>query len=182
MHNKQRQRTPKSGARCFERYTFFEVQLPKIEIAKGWRSIEAFFEIIARIVGLIIVYAIFEFIGKKLIGDDFQKDILLSLVVLPAIYVLKDSYKILEAFFVKIEAADNSVTVTAGILTVRKDQLGFKSVENIEQVTTIIGRIVGYSTIYLYAYGSWVKIPFVKNADALKDWLDKRITKQSSTD
>lgn len=150
--------------------------MPEIEIAKFWRSVEAVFEIIARIIGLIIVYLIFELIGKELIGDSFQKDVLLSLVVLPAIYVLKDSYKIFEAYFVKIELQNDSITVTTGILTIREDRLGFKSVENIEQVTTLLGRIVGYSTIYLYAYGSWVKIPFVRNANKLKDWLNKSIT------
>ena len=149
--------------------------MPTIKIAKFWRSIEAFGEICTRILGLGLVYLIFSFIGQELIGEQFKNDVLLSLVVLPAIYVLKDSHKILEAVFINVIAKDNSITVFSGILTKREDKLGFKSVENVEQVTTFLGRIFGYSTIHLYAYGSWVRIPFIKDPKSLRVWLEERI-------
>jgi uncharacterized membrane protein YdbT with pleckstrin-like domain len=156
--------------------------MPEIEIAKSLRSIEAIGEIIFRIFGLILVYLIFEFIGKKIIGSDFQKDILLSLVVLPAIYVLKDSHKVLEAFFVSVNISDDNISVKSGILTTREDTLAFKNVENFEYVTTVVGRVFGFTTMYLYAYGSWVRVPFIKDSSQLKPWVEKRITKAIKTD
>ena len=152
--------------------------IPTFKVCRWWRSLEAFLEIIARIFGLIIVYLVFQYIGIKLVGDDFQTDILLSLVVLPSIYVLKDSHRILEAFFVTIEPAKGSITVNSGILTQRRDKLGFDSVENVERVRSIVGRWKGYSTYYLYAYGSWVRVPFVRDSLELEHWLESRITKQ----
>lgn len=94
--------------------------MPTIKIANFWRSIEAFGEICTRILGLGLVYLIFSFIGQELIGEQFKNDVLLSLVVLPAIYVLKDSHKILEAVFINVIAKDNSITVFSGILTKEK--------------------------------------------------------------
>ena len=81
----------------------------------------------------------------------------------------------MEAVFIEVLTKDNSITVFSGILTRREDKLGFKSVENVEQVTTILGRIFGYSTIFLYAYGSWVRIPFIKDPENLRAWLEERI-------
>lgn len=72
-----------------------------IPVAKLLPSFEALLEVLVKLFGLAIVYIIFEAVGKWLMGDDFRADMLLSVVVLPAIYVLKDSYTIFEPYFVK---------------------------------------------------------------------------------
>lgn len=150
----------------------------KIPVVKFVRSIEAFFELMAKLSGLVVVYAIFEFVGKLLMGGEFRSDTLLSLVVLPAIYVLKDSHKILEPYFVNILLSDEKVTVESGILTKRLDCLNLKNVENVELITTLLGRLRGYSTLYLYAYGSWVEIPFVKSPLPIKERIESGLKRR----
>jgi hypothetical protein len=55
-------------------------------------------EILFKILGLYIVYLIFDFIGKWIEVGDVTSNTLLSIVVLPAIYVLKDAYAIFTPF------------------------------------------------------------------------------------
>ncbi|NMV23400.1 PH domain-containing protein, partial [Vibrio parahaemolyticus] len=77
------------------------------------------------------------------------------------IYVLKDLHTIIEPFFVKVWMNEESVKVQSGILTQRIDNLILKNVENVELTKSPIGRVFGYTTLCLYAYGSWVELPFV---------------------
>jgi uncharacterized membrane protein YdbT with pleckstrin-like domain len=154
----------------------------QVSIVKVARSIEAFFELIAKLLGLVIVYLIFEFVGNQLMPGEFRSDTLLSLVVLPAIYVLKDVYQILEPFFVTIQLSDEQVSVESGILTRRLDCLQLTTVENVELITTPVGRLCGYSTLCVYAYGSWVEIPFVESPLPIKARIEAGITKRSSKD
>lgn len=154
------------------------MQEEEISVIKGPRSIEAFFELVAKLLGLVVVYAIFEFVGKSLMGEAFRSDTLLSLVVLPAIYVLKDSHRILEPYFVKILLSDEKVTVESGILTKRLDCLSLQNVENVELITTLLGRLCGYSTLYVYAYGSWVVIPFVESPLPIKERIEAGLSKK----
>lgn len=72
-------------------HKMLEGNVPVVKLA---RSIEALFELMFELIGLVIVYVIFEFVGKLLIGIEFKSDMLLSLVVLPAIYVLRDLHTI----------------------------------------------------------------------------------------
>lgn len=151
----------------------------KISVVRGPRSFEAFLELMAKLLGLVVVYAIFEFVGKSLMGEEFRSDTLLSLVVLPAIYVLKDSHRILEPYFVKILLSDEKVSVESGILTKRLDCLNLQNVENVELITTLVGRLCGYSTLYVYAYGSWVEIPFVESPLPIKERIEAGLTRRT---
>ncbi|KON51684.1 hypothetical protein ACX11_21500 [Vibrio parahaemolyticus] len=144
-------------------FRIVEVYLKEVEVVKVARCFEAMGEILCRLLGLVLVYVMFEFIGTKVVGASFQKDTLLSLVVLPAIYVLKDLHTIIEPFFVKVWMNEESVKVQSGILTQRIDNLILKNVENVELTKSPIGRVFGYTTLCLYAYGSWVELPFVKS-------------------
>ncbi len=154
-----------------------EIMIP---VVKFVRSFEALLEIMAKLLGLVIVYVIFEFVGKLLMEGAFRSDTLLSLVVLPAIYVLKDSHRILEPYFLKIVLSDDSVTVESGILTKSLDCLNLKTVENVELITTPLGRIFEYATLNVYAYGSWVEIPHVKHPLPVKEKIEAVISKRSN--
>ena len=147
-------------------------------VAKVIPAIEALFELAARLLGLMIVYIIFNKIGAYLTDDDFKPDILLSLVVLPAIYILKDLNFVLQPFFVKVWLADNDVTVDSGVLTKRLDCLNLANVENIELVTTFGGRFFNYATLHVYAFGSCVSLPHVINPLVIKSQIENAINER----
>jgi len=139
------------------------------------RSIESSFEIIFRLCGLFVVYYIFNFIGKNFLDQGFNPEILLSLVVLPAIYILKDLYIVIEPFFVEVSITETNINVKSGILTKKEDTISFKNIENIEIITTLGGRIFDYATLTVFAFGSWVEIPFVKDVMELEKTIKKKI-------
>lgn len=151
------------------------ISTDELTVEKGLCAIEAAFDIFIQISGLCIVYAIFSLIGRWLIGSEFSPDILLSLVVLPAILVLKKLPSIAEPYFVKVSLNNNTLSVKQGILTKFEDSLNLSTVENIEVITTYIGRFKGYSTLRVYAYGSWVEVPNVNDAHKLKAKIEKVI-------
>jgi uncharacterized membrane protein YdbT with pleckstrin-like domain len=151
-----------------------------IEVAKFPCAIEEIIDILIRLVGLAIVYLLFTKLGQWLIGASFSTDMLLSMVVLPAILVLKQSSEILQSYFVKVSLNNDKLSVTQGILTTFEDSLTLNNVENVETVTTFMGKYLNYSTIRIYAFGSWVIIPNVKNSVKLKSKLEKIIKDKSS--
>ncbi|EGR1599163.1 PH domain-containing protein [Vibrio parahaemolyticus] len=146
--------------------------LDKIKVAKLPCAIEQIVDIFAQLVGLAIVYWLFTAIGEFLIGEDFSTDVLLSMVVLPAILVLKQSSEILQPYFVKVSVKGDKLSVTQGILTVFEDSLSLDNVENVETVTTLLGRFLDYSTLRIYAFGSWVVVPNVKTPKEIKKQLE----------
>ena len=132
-------------------------------------------EILFKILGLYIVYLIFDFIGKWIEVGDVTSNTLLSIVVLPAIYVLKDAYAIFTPFTVTISLSDNDITVEQGIYTKRLDCLKLDTVENVELITTALGRYKSYGTLDLYSYVSTIQIPNVKDYLNIKDDIESRI-------
>ncbi len=140
----------------------------ELDIVKLPCAIEAALDVTAQLFGLCIVYWVFHKIGVRLIGEEFSPDVLLSLVVLPAIYILKDSHVIIEPYFVSVWLKNDTVTVKRGFLTTWEDSLSLNNVENIEIVTSFLGRFQNYGSLRVYAYGSWVEIPFIKDAPSLK--------------
>lgn len=150
----------------------FEENIPVVKMA---RSIEILLELIAEIFGLLAAYYIFEFVGKLIIGSNFRSDMLLSIVVLPAIYILRGFYAVFSPYFVTIKLHEYTITVETGILTKRIDSLKLKTVENIELITTPLGRLVGYSTLSLYACGSAIHLPNVKSPFLVKEKINEAI-------
>lgn len=147
--------------------TDWNIKMKKsIQTNKLARSIEAILEISVRILGLVIVYLIFEYIGTKIIGNTFTPDLLLSLVVLPSIYILKDAHKIVEPFTVEVHTTDSDITVRMGFITQRVDRLLIKNIDNIEVTRTPIGRLLGYRTLHLYSAGGYVALPFLNDCSA----------------
>jgi len=138
-------------------------------------SAEVIVEILLKILGLCVVYFIFEFIGQWLIGDNFTSDLLLSVVVLPAIYIFHDIYQIITPFTVTATLSDDEITVKQGIYTEHLDCLKLNTVENVELITTALGRYKNYGTLDLYTYGSSIRIPNVKDYLNIKDDIESRI-------
>jgi len=153
----------------------------EISTSKVIRSIEAAVEIIARLLVIIATYQLFKQLGTVFFGEQYNNDMLYSIVILPTLYIFQGAHIVLAPYFVKVNICEDNIKARTGILTYRHDQLGFKTVENIELVSTLGGRVFGYTTIFLYAYGSWVRIPFVKDSQALKKEIEFNIKKAKST-
>lgn len=130
-----------------------------LRTAKLNRCIEAVFEVLARVLGIILVYvflnAVLIFFGLL----DEQNDLMVSLLILPVLYILKDSYKVIEPFTVIASLHEKEVTVTRGLVTKVTDTLELPTVDNIEITRTIFGRVFNHASIRLIAPGGWVEIP-----------------------
>ncbi len=146
-----------------------------IPTSKYRRAMEALLEVVFKLFGLYLTYLAFNWFGEILLKSDYRADTLFSVVLLPALYILKDAHVILAPIFVKVKDSGTSITVTTGILTKRVDKLGFETVENIEVIQTIARRLFGFGTVDLYAYGSGIRIPYVKNVDSFQALLEPRL-------
>lgn len=149
-----------------------EKEMTEWNIVRFPCAIEITINLLIQIFGLCFVYWIFKEMGIRLIGDHFSPDMLLSLVVLPAIYILRDSHIILDPFFVSVFLNEKVVTVKRGILTRSEDSLNLRNVENIEVIIPFFGRFMNYGYLNVYAYGSWVEIPYVKDVPKLKAYIE----------
>lgn len=142
----------------------------EIETSKFIPCVEVFLEFFIEIIGLTIIYFIFEWIVYLFIEkNDFNSDFLLSLVILPAVYVLKDFHQVFAPLFIKVLFNQENIIVKSGILTRREDSLELKNIENIELVFSPAGRWPIFSiwkkyyTLHLFAYGSEIVVPYVKS-------------------
>jgi Bacterial PH domain len=143
--------------------------------SKFLRGVEAFTEILLKLlVGLATYYA-FNWVGKNMFDSDFSSETLFSLLLLPALYILKTADEIICPALVKVRMSNNKVESRKGIFTQRLDKLELSTVENIEVVSTLGGRYFNYGTIYLYAHGSWVELPFLMNPNEVKKELERKI-------
>jgi hypothetical protein len=139
----------------------------EIPTSKWIRSIEATLELLFKLLGIYIVYFAINWLGTDLVGSDFRQDTLLSLLLLPAIYVLRDLLIIFEPFFVVIKKSTTQVTVKSGITPRVIDTLNLASVDNIEIVKTPLGYCFNYASIRLYGLGGTVDMPYVRNAEEI---------------
>lgn len=146
-----------------------------IKTSKWIRALEALFEIFFQLLGVWVTFLLFNVFGEVVMGEDFSSDILFSVLLLPALYILRDGHIVISPFFVKVRVSEKEAESRTGIFTQRLDKLNLKNVENVEVVSTVLGRIFNYGTIYFYTYGSWVGLPYVVDATALKNKLDKVI-------
>lgn len=127
--------------------------------AKLSRCIEAVFEVLARVLGIIVVYVFLNTVLIFLGLLDEHNDLMVSLLILPVLYILKDSYKVIEPFTVIVSLHEKEVTVTRGLVTKITDTLELLTVDNIEVTKTILGRVYNYASIRLITPGGWVEIP-----------------------
>ena len=143
--------------------------------SKYLRGIEALVEVLLQLLGVLATYFVFNWIGKTAFNSDFSSETLFSLLLLPALYILKTANEIVSPKYVKVKISRTTVESRTGIFTQRLDKLQLKTVENIEVVSTIGGRFFNYGTICLYAHGSWVELPFLINPVSVKNELEDKI-------
>lgn len=146
----------------------------EIKTCKWIRSLEASLEIFFQLLGVYATFLLFNLFGEVFMGEDFSTSTLFSLLLFPALYILKTGHTIFSPFFVKVRVCDVDAESRTGIFTQRLDKLNLENAENIEVVSTILARIFNYGTIHIYTYGSWVSLPFVVNADELKDRIESK--------
>lgn len=136
-----------------------------LKTATWARSIEAIVEIAARLLGILVVYKGFDFLLRFLDASSGSFDLLISMLLLPALYILKDSFSVIEPFTVKAEFYDDRISVSRGLAPRVKDTLEFRNSENIEVITSVLGHFMRYATIRLYSPGGYVEIPYVFQPD-----------------
>lgn len=136
------------------------------------RFLESILELVFNLFSIYLVYLGFNWVIDVLTKGDFTGDTLLSILLLPALYVLKDYNKVIDPFTVKVEMYTDRISVTRGLNPRIEDTLEFKSVENNELITTLFGRIFNYSTIILYSPGGHVEMPYVYNAKKILDEIN----------
>lgn len=136
-----------------------------IHTSKWLRSLEAIVEIGFKLVAVYFVYLGFNWLVTSLLGKDVSEETLTSILLLPALFIIKDADQIIDPLTVKVHLHSNRVSATRGLAVRVNDTLEYKSVENVEVIKTILGRIAGYSTIRLYSPGGSVEIPFAYKAE-----------------
>jgi hypothetical protein len=152
-----------------------------IDTVKWPRTIEALFEIFFKLLGLYLVYKF----GSYVMESEGAADTLFSILLLPALLILKDAHIILEPFTIKTYITDKDVTVKSGLLTRTTDRLSIKTLENIELVKTPVGRIGNrfwskYGTLYLHAYGGMVIMPFLKEPEETQKRIEGILSKSKN--
>ena len=144
-----------------------------LNTAKLNRCVEAVFEVLARLFGIILVYV---FLNTVLIFFgllDSENDLMVSLLILPVLYILKDSYKVVEPFTISASLHETEVTVTRGLITKVTDTLELPTIDNIEITKTILGRVYNHASIRLIAPGGWVEIPHLYDFENLVDHVHR---------
>jgi hypothetical protein len=161
------------------------------------RSFEAFFEIIFKLIGIALTYILLNGVliiifkadglnlltnsyGLLLINKEYQSEDLFNLLIFPVLYVLRDSYKIAEPFYINAYMTNSDITVVSGILTRTTDKLRIENLENIELVKTPMGRWnLGiwkkYGTLNLHAFGGLVVIPYLASPETEQLEIEKNL-------
>lgn len=155
-----------------------------IDTATWPRSFEAACEIIIKLLGLYITYRL----GSHFMETKQASETLFSILLLPALLVLKDAHILFEPFTIKTYISNNEVVVKSGYFTRKTDKLSIETLENIELVKTPMGWLKSpywpsYGTLYLHAYGGSVTMPFLKKPEAVQKDIDEilnRIKQQNN--
>lgn len=152
-----------------------------LPVAKFLPFIEAVVEITSKLIGLYVVFFAFNYAGENFLDESFDtetfSETLFSLVILPALYILKDAYIVFDPFFISAGLSGDNVKVEIGILTKRKDNFNLANIENVELVTTYLGRRFGYGTLNLYAFGSMVEVPNIKDVVIVQKEVEEKVNK-----
>jgi|TARA_R110000744_G_scaffold38010_3_gene87015 hypothetical protein len=155
----------------------------EVESVTWPRALEAILEILVKLAGLYMVYKF----GSIMMDSVDASNTLFSILMLPALLILRDAHIILEPFTIRTQITDSEVTVTRGLLTRKSDRLSIKTLENIELVKTPLGRLnigswCSYGTLNLYAYGGTVVMPYLKNPKGIQTDIEailKKITENN---
>lgn len=161
--------TPKTDS---QKTKLHSTPMDKLKTSTAIRSFEALLEILVKLAGIVAVYLLFNWIGQTVFGSEFGQDTLLSLLLIPALYVLRDFLIIIEPFFVVVEKADTKVKVQYGLAPRVTDTLQLDSVDNVEVSKTPLGLVFNYGTIRLYGRGGQLEMPFVRDADKVAESIN----------
>ncbi len=121
---------------------------------------EEFVNCLLKVGLLIILFNIFDFIGKCY---KFNTDYLYSVFFIPLFLSLKDYKQMFTSCFAEAMIKDSYISVKHGLLYTKYDKLYLKDLNNIELYRSLCGKIFGYSTLELYAFGGYVCLPYLKN-------------------
>jgi hypothetical protein len=155
----------------------------EVETVTWPRALEATLEILVKLAGLSMVYQF----GSLMMNSMDASHTLFSILMLPALLILRDAHIILEPFTIRTQITDSEVTVTRGLLTRKSDRLSIKTLENIELVKTPLGRLnigswCNYGTLNLYAYGGTVVMPYLQKPEGIQKDIEailKKITENN---
>ncbi len=83
--------------------------------------------------------------------------------------------------YLMLALTDRRVLIRYGIINLETIQMHFDRVESAELARTIMGRILGYSTVLITGTGSRIiAIPFVKDGEEFRADLDNMIFKRTA--
>ncbi|PAU35733.1 hypothetical protein CKF94_24130 [Vibrio coralliilyticus] len=145
----------------------------KLKTSHKLRALEASIETISKLLAIYLVYLVFNWLVVTLLGKNLAEDTLLSLLLLPALYVLRDADHIVDPFTVRVTLFSDKISVIRGVSPRVNDTLEYQSVENIEIITPILGWLCGYATVRLYSPGGSVEIPYVYRAEKVVRIVEK---------
>lgn len=145
----------------------------KLKTSHKLRAFEASIETISKLLAIYMVYLVFNWLVENLLGKNLAEDTLLSLLLLPALYVLRDTDNIVDPFTVRVTLFSDKISVIRGISPRVNDTLEYQNVENIEIIKPILGWLCGYATVRLYSPGGHVEIPYVYKAEKVVSIVEK---------
>ncbi|MBE4245349.1 PH domain-containing protein [Vibrio parahaemolyticus] len=145
----------------------------KVVTSQKLRAFEASIETISKLLAIYVVYIVFNWLVGTLLGKDLAEDTLLSLLLLPALYILRDADQIIDPFTVRVTLFSDKVSVVRGLSPRVNDTLEYQCVENIEIVTPLLGWVCGYATVRLHSPGGNVEIPYVFNAEKIVSIVER---------
>ncbi|CAH1538649.1 Uncharacterised protein [Vibrio owensii] len=145
----------------------------KVVTSQKLRAFEASIETISKLLAIYVVYIVFNWLVGTLLGKDLAEDTLLSLLLLPALYILRDADQIIDPFTVRVTLFSDKVSVVRGLSPRVNDTLEYQCVENIEIVTPLLGWVCGYATVRLHSPGGNVEIPYVFKAEKIVSIVER---------
>ncbi|KAB2823133.1 PH domain-containing protein [Aliivibrio finisterrensis] len=145
----------------------------KLKTSHKLRAFEALIETISKLLAIYFVYLAFNWLVGTLLGKNLAEDTLLSLLLLPALYVLRDANHIADPLTVRVTLFPDKISVIRGISPRVNDTLEYQNVENIEVITPILGWLCGYATVRLYSPGGYVEIPYVYRAEKIVSIVER---------
>ena len=149
----------------------------KLKTAKHSRAFEAAISVGARLSGIIGVYIGFNSLLVEFGFISGDSDLMISLLILPILYILKDSYTFFEPYTVSAFYNDDKVSVTRGFFTKVTDTLDFVNVENTEIIQSLIGKHYKFATIKMYSPGGGVEVPFLFEYEKLLEYIESTKSK-----
>lgn len=134
-------------------------------------------ELSFEIIGIFIVYFIANALAPYIVGENYNNNVLYSILLIPIINSLKKFPEITKSVFVQIAISDEYIVCKRGFFRKFIDKLYVEHIDNIELRTTIWGEWFNYGKIDLYSFGGKISLPFLKNPCIVYSTLRKKIMK-----